>query len=110
MRSAYQGDGSVNGASHDSELPRKVSGIANACVWQAGVQVWEGNQENGLKVSRKHSQTPRFSLLLHLCRQLSLPHPARIPEDFYSMEKLSGSTFRMPGPEEVGEMCMERRV
>lgn len=68
-----------------------------------------GRQEHGLKVSRKHSQTPRFSPLLHLSRQRSLPHPARIPEDFYSMEKLSGSTFRMPGEEE-GEMCVERRV
>lgn len=79
------------------------------CVWQAGVQVWEANQEHGLKVSRKHSQTPRFSPLLHRSRQRSLPHPARIPEDFYSMEKLSGSTFRMPGEGE-GEMCVERRI
>ena len=60
------------------------------------------NQKNGLKFRIKHTQTPRFSPLFHLSRATVLPSSWRMPEDFYSIENLSGFIPRIPGPQEVG--------
>lgn len=67
-----------------------------------GVKALVRNQKNGLKLRIKHTQTPRFSALFHLSRATVLPSSWRMPEDFYSIESLSGFIPRIPGPEEVG--------
>ena len=43
-----------------------------------------------MKFRIKHTQTPRFSPLFHLSRATVLPSSWSMPEDFYSIENLSG--------------------
>ena len=82
--------------------PEKSRELEAHDMQHKGVKVLVRNQKNGLKLRIKHKQTPRVSLLFHLSRAIVLPSSWRMPEDFYSIENLSGFIPRMPGPEEVG--------